>query len=57
MMSAMSAQARSSEQRAATHPRTMGSLRRRLLPRLFKFPARVAPADHGFLAEIRVLLR
>lgn len=53
----MSAQARSGKQRAATHPRTMGGLRRRLLPRLFKFPARAAPVDHGFLAEVRVLLR
>ena len=53
----MSAQARSGKQRAAAHPRTMGGLRRRLLPRLFKFPARAAPVDHGFLAEVRVLLR
>lgn len=35
----------------------MGGVRRRLLPGLFEFPSRVAPADHGFLAEIRVVLR
>lgn len=51
------AQARPGEQRPPPHPGTMGGVRSRLLPRLFEFPSRVAPADHGFLAEIRVVLR